>query len=81
MSKRYRVMGHAEVLVTTVVEVDDDEELDEDGIIDRAHEMFTGIGAYCGNGGTDKLIGVDGEDDTISCPEYVEFDDCMLEDE
>lgn len=43
------------------------------------YRVFGGICSYCGNGGIDKLIGVDGEYDTIEADESVEFDDAAEE--
>ena len=77
--KRYRVFGHTTITVTTVVEVEEDEELTEEEIYERAQKGFGGIVPYAGNGGVDKLIGVDGSDDTIESDEEVEFDDYMEE--
>lgn len=70
----YRVYGHATVTVSTLVEADSEEEA-----IEKANQEFGGIASYCGNGGTDKLIGVEGEYDTIETDESVEFDDASLE--
>lgn len=77
--KKLRVFGHATVTVSTIIEVKDGEELNEEEIYDRARENFGGIMAFVGNGGTDKLIGVDGYDETISADEEPEFDDYMEE--
>ena len=73
--KKYRVFGHTTVTVSTVIEVADDEELDEEEIYERASDVFSGIGAFAGNGGFDKVIGVYGGKDSISADEEVEFDD------
>ena len=70
----YRVYGHTTVTVSTLVEANSEEEA-----IEKANQEFGGILSYCGNGGTDKLIGVDGEYDTIEADESVEFDDTSLE--
>ncbi len=77
--KKYRVFGHTTVTVSTVIEIPDDVELDEDEIYERARNEFDGISAFAGNGGTDKIIGVDGREDSISADEEVEFDDFMRE--
>lgn len=81
--KRYRVTGHTTVTVSTVIEVSDEEaeELDEAEIYERAAAEFDGIGAFAGNGGIDKIIGVYGSHDTIDADEEVEFDDFKLEEE
>lgn len=77
--KRYRVSGEMTITVTTVVEVEDDEELTEEEIIDRASNEFGGVQQLVGNGGFgDKMIGVDGED-TIDADGWPEFKECELE--
>lgn len=78
--KRYRVHGHVGVEVTTVIEVEDGEELSEFQIYERALNEFDGIENYAGFGDCDHLIGVSGEDDTIFCSGDVEFDDYEEED-
>ena len=45
----------------------------------RAGKKFGGIMAFVGNGGMDKLIGVEGEGETISADEAPVFDDYMEE--
>lgn len=76
--KRYRVFGNTNVVVTTVIEVPDDEEMTADDIYARAYDAFEGVTSFCGNGGTDKLIGVCGEEDTIDADSEIEFDDYEL---
>lgn len=73
--KKIRVFGHATVTVSVLIEVEDNEELTEEEIYDRARENFGGIMAFAGNGGTDKLIGVSDFEETISAGEEPEFDD------
>lgn len=76
--KRYRVFGNTNVVVTTVIEVPDNEELTRDEIYAKAYESFQGVSSFAGNDGTDKLIGVNGEKDTIDADNEVEFDDFEL---
>lgn len=71
--KKVRVFGHTTIIVSTIIEVPDD--ADEDQIYDKVAEKFAGISAFVGNGGTHKLIGVSGKNDTITVDEPVEFDD------
>ncbi len=78
--KKLRVFGHTEVTVSVAIEVGDDEELDEDEIFARAEEVFGGIGCFAGNGGTDKLIGVYGWNETIAADNEVVFDDYAEDD-
>ena len=77
--KRLRVLGHATVTVSTIIEVGDDESLTEEEIYDRARENFGGIMSFVGNGGTDKLIGVSEYEETIAADEEPEFDYYMEE--
>ncbi len=76
--KKCRVYGNVNVLVETFVEVPDDEELNEEEILARAYDEFQGISSFCGNGGTDKLIGVNGENDALQADEDIEFTYCEL---
>ena len=75
-TKYIRVLGHAEVTVSVRIKVRDDETLSEQDIYARAGKKFGGI---VGNGGMDKLIGVEGEGETISADEAPVFDDYMEE--
>lgn len=78
-TKYIRVLGHAEVTVSVRIKVRDDETLSEQDIYSRAGKKFGGIMAFVGNGGMDKLIGVEGEGETISADEAPVFDDYMEE--
>ena len=78
-TKYIRVLGHAEVTVSVRIKVRDDETLSEQDIYARAGKKFGGIMAFVGNGGMDKLIGVEGEGETISADEAPVFDDYMEE--
>lgn len=40
--------------------------------------MRQGIHSYAGNGSIDKLIGVEGNKESIASDESIEFDDCMI---
>lgn len=77
--KHIRVLGHAEITVSVLIEVRDDELVSEHEIYAKAGKAFNGIMAFAGNGGTDKLIGVEGEGETISADEAPVFDDYMEE--
>ena len=50
--KKYTVTGYANVVVEVTVEAENEEEA-----IEKAYDNVD-IDSYCGNGGTDKLIGV-----------------------
>lgn len=67
---KYRVIGTIQVSVGITVEAEN-----EDDAIQKAYEEFGGVTGYCGNGGTDKLIGVDGDTEWIEADGIVEFND------
>lgn len=71
---RYRVYGHTDITLSTVVEADSEEEAYE-----KAEFEFGGIDNYAGFGDCDHLIGVAGIDDTIASDGYVQWDDCEEE--
>lgn len=72
--KKVRVFGHPEVVVSTVIEVEDGATPEE--IFDAAKAAFQGISQLVGNGGFgDKMIGVNGSDDTIMVDAEPTFDD------
>jgi hypothetical protein len=50
---KYRVYGSVSVGVTIKVEAES-----EEAAIEAAYSEFPGLSGYCGNGGTDKLVGV-----------------------
>ncbi len=77
--KRYKVTGHVDVAVTTIIEVEDGEELTEEEIRDRASGEFGGIENYAGFGDCDHLIGVSGDEDTIEAIGEVQFTECEVE--
>lgn len=79
-AKRIRVLGHTPVTVSVLLDVPPDVELTEEEIYALAKKQFLGIRSVCGNGGTDKLLAVQGKDDTIAADEPVVFDDFMEED-
>ena len=64
------VHGTVPVSVSITIEVDDIEDAP-----DVAAEEFGGITGYCGNGGNDKLIGVRGTNESISCMGPIEWDE------
>lgn len=76
--KRITVMGHTIVTVSVTLEVPDNAVLTESEIYAKAIKKFGGIRSYLGNGGDDKLIGVDGEGETITADESVTFDDFLI---
>lgn len=76
--KKYRVVGNISVTVETFVEMPDDKEYDEEEVFAKAYEEFQGVDNYAGNGGTDKLIGVNNADDALQADEEIEFTYCEL---
>lgn len=72
--KKVRAFGHPEIVVSTVVEVEDDASPEE--IFKAATASFQGISQLIGNGGFgDRLIGVNGPGDTIMVDAEPTFDD------
>lgn len=67
---RYRVYGHTSV--TVVIEVNAESEADA---YEEALNQLNCLKSYVGNGGTDKLIGVSGEDESVGADEEIEYDD------
>lgn len=75
--KKYRVYGMVTVNVTKEVWANSEDEARE-----KAYDQLPSLTAYCGNGGYDKLVGVDGDDETIETFEDIEYDDVKeLEDD
>lgn len=68
-----KVWGKTEVYVYAIVDVSDTSDNDE--IIDAAANEIGGLTMYCGNGGTDKLCGVYGENVGLECS-YSEIEWC-----
>lgn len=68
--KKYRVFGTVSVCVSTVVKANSPEEAKE-----IADHFFGGVTGFCGNGGSSKLIGVSGHDESIECNDSVEWED------
>ena len=65
---KYRVHGQTTVAVTTIVEAESEEEA-----LKVAADELCGLNIYAGNGGIDKLIGVDGEDETVDACGEIEW--------
>jgi len=70
--KKYNVLGNTSITVCVTVEANNKEEA-----INKVKAQFNGIHSYCGNGGTDKIIGVESSNVSIASDEPVEFDDIM----
>ncbi len=69
--KKYDVHGTVPVVVTITVEAEN-----EEAAIEIASREFNGVHSYVGNGGFDKLIGVDGSNESIDVDGEPKFDDC-----
>ena len=75
--KKYRVYGTTVIDVTTEVWANSEEEAYE-----KAENKLARLTEYCGNGGYDKLVGVDDVEDTVVANNDIEYDDCeFLEDD
>ena len=65
---KYKVNGKTTVIVTTEVVADSAEDA-----LEVAYNELTGLICYAGNGGSDKLIGVDGENESVSAEDEIEW--------
>ena len=75
--KKYRVCGTTTVTVYKEVWAANEEEA-----YDKAFRNLNCLTAFCGNGGTDKLVGVYESDESIAADDTVEYDDIeVLEDD
>lgn len=68
--EKYDVHGTVPIMVHITVEAENGNQA-----IEIAAQKFKGVHEYAGNGGYDKLIGVKGEDESITIDGEVEFDD------
>lgn len=72
--KKYRVYGTVEVVVCKEVWA-----INEEQAYEKAFDQLSSLTEYCGNGGGDKLIGVDGIDESVdTCGNEIEYDDIEL---
>ena len=75
--KKYRVEGTTTVTVYKEVWANNESEA-----YDKAYRKLSCLTEYCGNGGCDKLIGVDGHDESVSADGFIEYNDIeVLEDD
>lgn len=69
--KKYRVYGTVEVVVTKEVWANSESEAYE-----KASEQLETLESYLGNGGDNKLIGVDGHDESVDvCGNTINYND------
>lgn len=66
---RFRVYGYTTVTVVVEVEADSEQEAYEVALDQR-----NTLNAYVGNGGMDKLIGVDGDEESVSADDEIKYD-------
>ena len=72
---KYRVYGTTVVTVCKEVWANNEEEA-----FDKASNQLDSLTAYCGNFGYDKLVGVDGDGESVDADGYIEWNDTeMLE--
>ena len=75
--KKYRVCGTTTVTVYKEVWAND-----EDEAYRKAEKELSSLTEYCGNGGYDKLIGVDGYNESVAANDMIIYDDTeILEDD
>lgn len=75
--KKYRVYGTTTVTVTKEVWANN-----EDEAYDKAYDELPELNEYCGNGGEDKLIGVEEIEESVSVDDDIHYDDIeLLEDD
>lgn len=70
LKKKYDVHGTVPVVVHITVEAENGEQA-----MKIVTQKFKGIHDYMGNGGCDKLIGVEGDNESITIDGNVQFDD------
>lgn len=75
--KLYKVYGTTTVSVVKEVWANN-----EDEAYDKAQNQLESLTEYCGNGGYDKLVGVEEEGESVACYDSICYDDIeMLEDD
>lgn len=67
--KKYKVSGTTVVTVTKEVWANNEEEAYE-----KAYNNLDSLTEYVGNGGCDKLIGVDGDDESVAVFDTINYD-------
>jgi hypothetical protein len=68
--KKYKVCGTTTVTVYKEVWANN-----EDDAYRKAENELNSLTEYCGNGGYDKLIGVDGSDESVATYDNIYYDD------
>lgn len=67
---KFRVYGTTTVTVTKEVWANSKEEA-----MEKAEQQLSNLTGYAGNGGWDKLVGVDGHDEAVSADDNIVYDD------
>ena len=73
---KYKVYGTTTVSVVKEVWANSEEEAYE-----KAQNQLDSLTEYCGNGGYDKLVGVDGDDESVACYDSICYDDITVVEE
>lgn len=68
--KKFKVYGNVNVVVTKEVWARTAEEA-----MEKAQERLSCLTAYCGNGGWDKLVGVENHDESVDVFDDIVYDD------
>ena len=68
--KKFKVYGNVNVVVTKEVWARTAEEA-----MEKAQERLSCLTAYCGNGGCDKLVGVENHDESVDVFDDIVYDD------
>lgn len=68
--KKFKVYGNVNVVVTKEVWANTAEEA-----MEKAQERLSCLTAYCGNGGYDKLVGVQHSDESVDIFDDIVYDD------
>lgn len=71
--KKYRVSGTVTVTVTKEIWAHN-----EDEAYEKASNELPTLTSYCGNGGGDKLIGVDGYNESVDCWDDITYDEAKV---
>ena len=68
--KKFKVYGNVNVVVTKEVWANSSDEA-----MEKASERLSCLTAYCGNGGHDKLVGVENSDESVDIFDDIVYDD------
>jgi hypothetical protein len=68
--KKFSVRGNVNVVVTKEIWANNADEA-----IEKAQERLSCLTAYCGNGGWDKLVGVENHDESVDIFDDIVYDD------